>query len=135
MVPALLVNFELENYTPVNGLLVNFELADEVTNPFLTGFYISGNIGKPGDADPLGVNGIYQMRMTKTGKRPIKMKFYVPTNPQTVPQEANRTKFATAMAEWMSLTAPQKQAYTDRAKKRNMFGHGLFIREYYQSHP
>lgn len=129
------VNFELLLYTPPAGNAVNFDLSEISLEDFLLGFYISGNIGKASDPDPLGVNGIYQMRMTKTGKRPIKMKFYVPTNPQTEPQEANRSKFATAMSEWMSLTTEQKQAYTDRAKKRNMFGHGLFIREYYQSHP
>lgn len=128
-------NFELSLYTVPAGDAVNFDLSEVSLQEFLLGFYISGNIGKAGDPDPLGVNGIYQMRMTRTGKRPVKMKFYVPTNPQTEPQEANRSKFATAMAEWMSLTTEQKQTYTVRAKKRNMFGHGLFVREYYQSHP
>lgn len=102
---------------------------------FLLGFNISGNIGKPGDPDPLNVNGIYQMRMTKRGKRPIKMKFYTPTNPQTEPQEANRSKFADAMFAWGALSSEEKGVYNVRAKKRNMFGHGLFIREYYQSNP
>ena len=100
---------------------------------FLLGFGVSGRIGKVGDPDPLNVNGIWQMRMTKQGKKPVKMKFYTPTNPQTVPQQANRTKFANAMAAWMALSSGDKAVYNARAKKRNMFGWGLFIREYYQS--
>ena len=102
-------------------------------SPFFPAFYLRKKIGKPDALDPLNVNGIYQMRMTRTGKRPIKMKFYRPYNPQTVPQEANRTKFATAMSSWMALTAEQKNAYNIRAKKRRMFGWGLFIREYYSA--
>lgn len=102
---------------------------------FFLGLGVSGRIGKVGDADPLGVNGIWQMRMTKRGKVPIKMKFYRPTNPQTVPQEANRTKFANAMSAWGSLSSEDKAVYNARAKKRNMFGWGLFIREYYKANP
>lgn len=133
MSPGNAANFALVVYTPPAGNEVNFELGVAVNLSPLVGFYLSGNIGKPGDADPWGVNGIYQMRMTKTGKRPIKMKFYTPTNPQTVPQEANRAKFAAAMAAWMALTLSEKQAYNIRAKRRRMFGWGLFVREYYQA--
>jgi len=129
------VNFALVTYTPPTGTAVDFELNEQDLPPFLLGFYVSGNIGKAGDPDPLGVNGIYQMRMTKTGKRPIKMKFYAPTNPQTEPQQANRAKFTTAMSLWGALTPEEKTAYNIRAKRRNMFGWGLFIREYYQANP
>lgn len=77
--------------------------------------------------------GIYQMRLTKRGKVPVRMRFYEPTNPESTPQQANRTKFADAVAAWMALTSEQKASYTKRAKKRGMFGWGLFIREYYQA--
>lgn len=100
---------------------------------FLLGIAISGKLGNPGEPDPLNVKGIYQMRMTKRGKRPIKMNFYTPTNPQTEAQQANRTKFANAMSAWGALTPEEKSVYNERAKKRQMFGWGLFIREYYQS--
>lgn len=129
------VDFSLLTFTPPNGDAVNFEFATEVIEPFFLGFGVSGRIGKEGDEDPLGVNGIWQMRKTKRGKRPVKMKFYTPTNPQTVPQEANRTKFANAMSAWGALSSGDKAVYNGRAKKRNMFGWGLFIREYYQSNP
>jgi hypothetical protein len=133
MQPGDAVNFILEVYTAPLGDAVNFELAVEMPPNFLIGFGVSGKLGEALTTDPLNIRGIYQMRMTKRGKRPIKMKFYVPTNPQTVPQEANRTKFAAAMAAWMALTTEQKNVYNARAKKRNMFGWGLFIREYYQA--
>lgn len=127
------VNFELLPYTPPLGNAVNFELLREVASPFLLGFGVSGKLGKNWTSDPLGVRGIYQMRMTKRGKVPVKMKFYAPTNPMTEPQQANRQKFADAMSAWGELTTEQKNAYNVRAKRRNMFGWGLFIREFYQS--
>lgn len=133
MEPGDAVNFVLEFYTPPSGDAVNFELSVEVPSPFLLGFGMSGKVGKPEWADPEGVYGIYQMRMTKQGKVPVKMKFYTPTNPQTEAQEANRQKFADAMAEWSGLTSGEKAVYNERAKRRQMFGWGLFIREYYSA--
>lgn len=135
MPPSDAVDFDLSPYTPPVGSAVDFELQDVLTLFKMLGLGIAGKIGKPNVADPLGVNGIYQMRMTKRGKVPIRMRFYSPTNPQTVPQEANRAKFAAAVSAWMALTPEEKESYTIRAKKRSMFGWGLFIREYYQSNP
>jgi len=129
------VNFSLVIYTVPESTAVNFQLRESVFPINLIGFCVSGKIGKPTSPDPLGLNGIYQMRMTKRGKQPVRMKFYTPTNPQTEPQQANRAKFTTAVGLWMALTSEQKQAYTIRAKRRNMFGWGLFIREYYQANP
>jgi hypothetical protein len=137
-------DFELATYTPPAGGTADFELAVVSVPPFLIGFGVSGKLGESLPTDPLNIRGIYQMRMmhpnrtphTKAPwkeKRPLKMKFYAPTNPQTAPQEANRTKFADAMAAWMALTSEQKAEYTIRAKRRQMFGWGLFIKEYYQA--
>lgn len=127
------VNFSLTLYTPPAGDGVNFELSQIVLRPFLLGFGVSGKLGKNWTSDPLNVRGIYQMRMTKRGKVPVKMKFYAPTNPMTEAQQANRQKFADAMSAWGELTTEQKNAYNVRARRRNMFGWGLFIREFYQS--
>lgn len=77
--------------------------------------------------------GIWQMRQTLQGKIPVNMRFYRPTNPQTMTQEANRAKFSAAMSAWQSLTDSEKEAYNVRAKKRGWFGRNLYIREYYQS--
>lgn len=98
------------------------------------GFQPTGKLLEPCSPDPLNVGGIYQRRMTPQGKKSFKLGFYTPTNPQTVPQQANRTKFADAMGAWLALTSEQKLAYTKRAKKRNLFGWNLFIREYFETH-
>jgi len=122
-------NFSLLQFS--NG---NFAGGTKVSNPFFIGFGVSGKIGKPTAPNPLGLNGIYQMRMTRRGKIPLRMRFYKPTNPRSPAQQANRQKFADAMTSWGTLTDEQKATYNRRAKKRQMFGWGLFIREYYQSH-
>jgi len=78
--------------------------------------------------------GVYQARMTRRGKVSVQMEYYRPKNPRTVAQQANRAKFADAMSAWQALTDSERASYTKRAKKRNMFGWGYFVREYYQSH-
>jgi len=120
------------NFSLLKFGLGNFAGTESPKKEFFLGIGLSGKLGKPGAVDLLGVHGIYQMRMTKRGKRPIKMKFYGPTNPRSPAQQANRQKFADAQAAWMALTPAQKLVYTTRAKRRSMFGWGLFIREYYQ---
>jgi hypothetical protein len=102
-------------------------------DPFLLGFGMRKKLGKPGALDPLNVNGIYQMRMTKRGKVPIKMKFYTPSNPNNLDQQFWRNKFRNAMAAWQLLTSEQKTAYNVRAKHIGLFGRNLFIREYYSA--
>lgn len=101
--------------------------------PFPIGFEARGKVGRPEWDDPLNAYGIWQMRMTKRGKVPIKMKFYEPTNPRTEAQQANRQKFADAMEAWGNLTESEQDEYTEAAKKKNLFGWNLFIREYFQS--
>lgn len=108
------------------------KITEEITPRPILAFGLSGRVGRPEWPDPEGVYGIYQMRMTKRGKVPYKMKFYRPTNPRTPAQQENRQKFAQAMAEWQSLTEEQKLKYNKEARKINLFGRNLFIREYYQ---
>lgn len=106
-----------------------FGLANKLGHSGGYGF-LSLGVSRFGYYEP--VAGVWHMRMTKRGKRPIKMRFYRPTNPRSETQQSNRNKFSEAMSAWMSLTDEQKADYTKRAKKRGMFGWGLFIREYYQ---
>lgn len=125
------VNFELVTYTPPVGSGVNFELVQTQPHRKLFSWGASGKIGRPDMPNTHGHYGIYQMRMTKRGKVPVRMKFYVPTNPRTVPQQANRTKFADAMQAWMALTPTAKEPYYRKAKKLQKRAHGLFIKEYF----
>lgn len=79
-------------------------------------------------------HGIYQMR-TRFGKQVlVKEKYYVPTNPQTETQQANRQKLTDGVAAWQALTSPQKSVYNERAKYKKFSGYNLFLKEYLLSH-
>lgn len=91
--------------------------------------------------DPRRFTGIYQKRNTGynqhgyiAGKAKstyyVRMRPYRPTNPQTVPQQANRSKFADACAAWPLLTEPEKAKYNSIGKKRGRTGRSLFISWY-----
>jgi len=85
--------------------------------------------------------GIYQQRIKRKGfwtkdwqprgrKANFKMKFYTPFNPQTVPQQANRSKFAIAISNWQGFTNEQRLVYNRRSKRLRMSGYNLYIKEY-----
>ncbi len=98
------------------------------------GIKIRKKLGHVGAADPKGVYGIYQVR-TKWGKHiQVKEKFYVPKNPQTGPQQANRQKLTDAVAAWQALTDQQKAVYNKNAIGKGMSGYNLFLSEYLFSH-
>lgn len=78
--------------------------------------------------------GIYQRKKTLKGWQISKMSFYWPTNPQTVPQQANRAKFASAVSAYQALDPTQKTDYDRRAYKLRIPAYSLFIREYFRSH-
>ena len=132
MPSASALDFELSVYVPPVSTAVDFELSPRVFSNFLLGWGLRGKLGHPGDYDPLHVNGIYQMRLTKRGKVYVKMKFYAPTNPRTPAQQANREKFAAACSAWQLLTVEQKAVYHKRARRLSLRGWSLFIKEYYQ---
>ena len=78
--------------------------------------------------------GIYQIR-TRAGKQtPVKEEYYVPTNPQTIPQQANRQKITDGVIAWQALTDSQKDVYNERAKYKKLSGYNLFLKEYLLSH-
>ena len=78
--------------------------------------------------------GIWQLRH-RLGKRIfVKQKFYIPSNPQSAPQQAWRTTFANGMTAWGNLTSQQQKEYNDRANKYAIFGFNLFMKEYLNSH-
>ena len=75
-------------------------------------------------------SGIYQRRRLNSGQKCIKMKFYCPINPQTIPQQANRTKFTNAIFAWQNLTTEQKAEYNTIARYSKRSGYNLFIKQY-----
>ena len=57
--------------------------------------------------------------------------YTVVSDPKTVPQQANRGKFAAAMTAAKLLTPAERQPYIDRAKKQGSINwHNIFISEY-----
>lgn len=83
------------------------------------------------------LNGYNQYHSDRVGKRKryyVLMRPYAPTNPRTIPQQANRTKFADARAAWQSLTNEEKRKYNERGAKQGLPGHCLFTRWYMAAH-
>lgn len=78
--------------------------------------------------------GIYQVR-TRYGKQVVvKMKYYTPTNPQSIAQQANRQKYADSVTAWQALTDNQKEIYNENARYKQYSGYNLFQKEYLLSH-
>lgn len=78
-------------------------------------------------------SAIYRNRIFRKKRYQEKMQFYPYVITHTVPQQANRTKFATAISTWQGMTSSQKAKYNRLALKRQMSGYNLFIRYYMMS--
>jgi len=74
--------------------------------------------------------GIYQVRTQGGKQQTIKSPFYIPANPQTPTQQANRQKYAAGILAWQNLTTEQKEAYNQRVKYKNLSGYNLYLKEY-----
>lgn len=105
------------------------------------GIEIRGRFGKPnglgemwcgwselGQDFPLA--GLYR-KVRHEGKQKFqRMKFYATPGPRTVPQQANRSKFALAVSAWQALTPEQKKQWRSKKSPRFMSGYNRFIRDY-----
>lgn len=79
------------------------------------------------DFDP---EGTYKRDGRWNTNRIIKCAQYAPTNPQTAPQQARRSKFADGVADWHSLTDAQKKKYQSRATRIGLNGFMLHQRDW-----
>ncbi len=77
--------------------------------------------------------GIYQRRKENGRIFYVREEFYIPANPQSVPQQAWRTIFANGMTAWQALTQAEKNEYNKRANKLGMWGRNLFMKHYLNS--
>ncbi len=102
----------------------------------LTASSAYGNRGYGGFHYGAGANvyGIYRVRHRWGKTVQEKMEFYVPTNPQTGPQQANRQKMTDGVAAWKALTPEQQAVYNKNAIGKEMSGYNLFLSEYLFSH-
>lgn len=98
------------------------------------GVRIRKKLGHSGAPDPKNVYGIYRVRHRWGKTIQEKMPFYVPTNPQTGPQQANRQKLANAVIAWQNLTDEQKAGYNKEAIGKHMSGYNVFLSQYLYSH-
>jgi hypothetical protein len=91
--------------------------------------YVSDEAG-----NPIDFAGIYR-RDNVTGKIiHYREPYYIPKNPRTEDQQAQRAKITAGVAEWQALTEEQKEVYNKRAKRKKISGYNLFIKEYLLSH-
>ncbi len=56
-------------------------------------------------------------------------KYFKPANPRTESQQANRTKFGTAVASWKALSEDQKNAWRKKALGSGISGYSFFLRK------
>ena len=98
------------------------------------GVNVRGKAGHDGAPDPFGVHGIYRVRHRWKKVIQEKLPFYIPTNPRTVPQQANRQKMSNAVVAWQALTDKQRKVYNVSAIGRHMSGFNVFLSQYLLSH-
>ena len=77
---------------------------------------------------------IYRQQPTPSGRITIREKYYVPTNPRTVLQQANRALFAEAVDAWQSLDYEQEIYWNKLRYPEHMSGYNRFLRNYMNTH-
>jgi hypothetical protein len=89
---------------------------------------------KDGNPKPITLSGIYRTDNVTGKTKFYREPYYITKNPRTVPQQAQRSKFADAVAGWQALTAEEKEVYNIRARGKHLSGYNLFLKEYLLSH-
>ncbi len=110
---------------------IGFQIRKKLGFPPLYGEREYGNF-RYGEDDKF--YGIYQVRSRYGSQVVVKEKFYTPTNPQTVAQQAWRQVYADSIVAWQALTDNQKEQYNIKAKFKPYSGYNLFQKEYLLSH-
>lgn len=85
-------------------------------------------VSRYGDENPRA--GYYRIRKIEGKKTNELLPFYYPSNPRTVEQQANRSKFSSAIAAWQLLDSTQKSNWRVLAYGKHMSGYNLFIRNF-----
>jgi hypothetical protein len=80
------------------------------------------------------LSGIYQKHYSLTGKYPIRMRMYWPSNPRSILQQANRAKYTASVAAWKALNESERIAWRSRASGKGSRGYDLFRSEYLLTH-
>ena len=64
----------------------------------------------------------------------VKQVYFQGSQPRTPEQQANRNKFAQAVAQWQLLTLEEKSVYNRLAIGENKYGYHIFLAEWIKSH-
>ena len=79
-------------------------------------------------------SGIYRRDPRSGRTKIIRNRYYITKNPRTIPQQANRQKYADGVLEWQNLTAEQKAVYNAKCRFRGLSGYNLYLKDYLLSH-
>jgi hypothetical protein len=83
---------------------------------------------------PIPTSGVFQHRHKGASVGLFLLRHFIPKNPRTEEQQANRQKYADGIVAWQALTTIQKEVYNKRSQGKKMTGFNLFLREYLKSH-
>lgn len=110
------------------------KFGDDYTFSGLLGFGRLGyiNLGRDCALDP--TFGIYRSRKVNGVVKLQQTVFYRPSQPRTVDQQANRSKFADAVSSWQSLSDSDRDLWRRRAYSRHFSGYNLYLKSYMLSH-
>lgn len=78
--------------------------------------------------------GIYQKKYYYGKAFISRMKFYRPTNPQTVLQQSWRAIITSGWIEWNTFDDQKKESYNKRSIGMHMSGANLFMSEWLKDH-
>lgn len=78
--------------------------------------------------------GIFQRRKYGKKKMIVQEKFYWPSNPQTVPQQAWRAVFTAGVDAYHALSPVIKERYRLAGQKYKMTGYNNFLSDYLKEH-
>ena len=73
---------------------------------------------------------IYREKPTSKGRVTIRQRYFIPTNPQTTPQQENRGKFADAVLAWQNLTFTAQVVWNKLRYPEHMSGYNRYLRAY-----
>jgi len=105
----------------------NFGSEDVLFSPSLFGCI---DFGHDSFCCRFSLSGIYRSDNVTGVTKWYKEPYYIPKNPRTESQQAQRSKLADGVSEWFDLTPEEKDVFNERARAKHLSGYNLFLKEY-----
>lgn len=116
---------KLGDYTPMAGIYrLNRPKKNERNSLNATLGFIQLGYNK------IGTDFLKKITVGQYHKTVVRMKHYVPTNPQTVPQQTWRNYFAIVLASWQALTENQKDIWRKQSFPAHMSGWNRYAKQH-----